>query len=74
MPLAILLWHKLQAKLQAITSRTTFLLQETLRKIESGSTFCNDCCNATMHFVAIAHCKIPLATCLAIFLLIGQDF
>ena len=56
--LAILLRHKLQAK-----------LQEALHKVESGSTIRNECRNVAMLFQAIAQCNIPLTTCLAIFLL-----
>lgn len=36
MPLAVLLWHKSQAKLQGVMPHTTFLLQKALPKIESG--------------------------------------
>ena len=46
--------------------------QEALHEVESGSTFRNDGRNAPMHFLAIAQFTIPLATCLAIFLLSSQ--
>jgi hypothetical protein len=47
------------------TSLAIFVLQQALHEVESGSTFRNDCGNAATHFLRIAQCNIPLATCLA---------
>ena len=54
------------SKMQHVSQSSTFLFQEALREVESGSTFRNDCRNVAMHFLAIAQWIIPLATCLAI--------
>jgi hypothetical protein len=53
--LAILLRHKLHAKLQGVSclainkSRNVFVAT-TIARVESGSTFCNDCGNVATHF------------------------